>query len=175
MPRQDQGSVAIELIVADIMTVEADALVLPTTTTGALTSRLGRRIAEMGDQGIEALAMDVAPIAIGAAFISEGGPTPFDAIIHVPVALTPTDRIRVENIRRATRAAMVAGRHAEYSILAIPPLCSPVDTGIPYIEIARAMIDEFRAHKDALPETMRYVLPNEEMLEAAKKILNSIK
>ncbi len=175
MPRQDLGNVEIEIMIADIMAVEANALVIPTTTTGALTSRLGRRINEMGGKAIEEAAMDVAPIAIGAAFISDGGPTPFDAIIHVPVAITPTERIRVENIRRATRAAMVAGRHASYSILAIPPLCSPVDTGIPPIEIARAMIDEFRAHKDALPETMRLVMPNKEMLEAAQKIINSIK
>ncbi len=175
MPRQDQGNAVLDLLVTDILEVEADALVLPTTTTGALTTRLGRKILNMGAKDMEEEAMDVAPIAIGAAIITDGGPTHFPKIIHVPVALTPTDRIRVENIRRATRAALVAANHAEFNLLAIPPLCSPVDTGIPYIEIARAMIDEFRAHKLPLPELLRYVMPNEEMLEAAQKILNSLK
>ena len=175
MPRQPQGNVEIELLSGDVLEVEAEAVVVPTTTTGALTSYLGERILRMGGKAIQDEAMDVAPIAIGAAIVTDGGPVGDKKLIHVPVALTPVDKLGIENVRRATKAALVAAHAKEFHVIAMPPLCRPGDGGMTSQEIARAMIDEIRAHKYPLPEKVRYVLLDDEMLQIATRIMETLK
>ncbi|MCD6500042.1 MAG: macro domain-containing protein [Deltaproteobacteria bacterium] len=175
MPRQLQSNVEITIIQGDIVTTEARAIVVPTTTTGALTSNLGRTIKEMGGEKIEEETMDAAPIAVGAAVVTAGGPTGANALIHVPLTITPADRIGIEGIRRATRAALLASNIKNFRSVVMPPMCSTAETGIPPLEIARAMVDEFRAHKNSLPEEVIVVVPGPTMADAFDKILSNSK
>ncbi len=175
MPRQPQSTVEIELLVGDPFAVDAEAVVIPTTTTGALTSYLGKRLLKMGAEDLQHEAMDIAPIAVGAAIVTEGGPLGDKKVIHVPVTLTPADKIGVEGVRRATRASLVAAHHKEFHVVAVPPLCVPGESGLSVQEVVRAMIDEFRAHKYPLPEKVRFVLLDDEMLQAANKIMEVLK
>jgi len=175
MPRQLQSNVEITIIQDDILTTEATALVVPTTTTGALTSKLGRAIKEMGGLAIEEEVVDAAPIAVGAAVVTDGGPTAANVLIHVPLAISASDRVGVEGIRRATRAALVASNIKGFHSVVMPPLCSTAETGIPPLEIARAMVDEFRAHKHPLPQEVIVVVAGTSMADAFDKILSNSK
>lgn len=175
MPRQLAGNLEFQIVSEDITAIEVDAVVLPTTSTGALTTRLGQRIKEMGGDDIEAEAMEVAPVAVGAAIVTGGGPLTAAHLIHVPVAVTPGGKIGVENIRRATRAALVAGNIKGFEVLAFPPLCRPEESGVPMIEIARAIIDEVRGHRHPKPEKIILVDNRRSMIQAAERILSSLK
>lgn len=152
-----------------------EVLVVPSTTTGALSSNLGRKIAAKAGNSIQDEAMDVAPIAIGAALITRGGDLAVNWLIHVPVSLTPGSRVGVESVRRATRAALVASYIKGYPVVAMPPMTSTPESGIPAIEIARAMLDEIRAHRHAKPETIVLVDERGDVARMANKILDSIK
>lgn len=175
MPRQLTGDVEFHVISQDIFEIEVDAVVLPTSTTGALTSDLGIRIKEAGGESVERDAMEVAPIAVGAAFVSRGGPVAAPFLIHVPIQLTPGDRVGVENIRRAARASLVAGNVKNFNTLAIPPLTRTEESGIPTIEIARSIIDEVRGHRHPKPEKVYLVTDKPLMIKAANKILSNLK
>jgi O-acetyl-ADP-ribose deacetylase (regulator of RNase III) len=140
-----------------------------------LTTPLGLRIKEMGGEDLEIEAMQVAPIAVGAAIVTEGGPLTAPHLIHVPVAVTPGGKIAVENIRRAARAALIAGNVKGFDSLALPPLCRPEDSGVPVLEIARAIIDEVRGHRHSKPERIFLVDDRRSMIEAVEKILSSLK
>jgi len=175
MPRQLTGDVEFHIISQDIFTVEVDAVVLPTSTTGALSSALGIRIKEAGGEDVEKEAMEVAPIAVGAAFVSKGGPCVAPYLIHVPIQLTPGEKIGVENIRRAARASLVAGNVKKFDTLAIPPLTQTEESGIPTIEIARSIIDEVRGHRHPKPEKVYLVTDKALMIKAANKILSNLK
>lgn len=175
MPRQLTGNVEFHVVSQDIFTMEVDAIVLPTSTTGALTSDLGVRLKEAGGEEVEKEAMGVAPIAVGAAFVSSGGPVTAPHIIHVPIQLTLGDKVGVESIRRAARAALVAGNVKGFRTLAIPPLTRSAKSGIPTIEIARAVIDEVRGHRHPKPEKVYLVTNRASMIRAANKIISNFK
>lgn len=175
MPRQLTGNVEFHVVSQDIFTMDVDAIVLATSTTGALTTDLGVRIREAGGEEVEREAMEVAPIAVGAAFVSTGGPVKAPHIIHVPIQLTPGDRVGVENIRRAARASLVAGNVKGFNTLAIPPLTRSEQSGIPTIEIARAVIDEVRGHRHPKPEKVYLVTNRASMVRAANKIISNLK
>jgi O-acetyl-ADP-ribose deacetylase (regulator of RNase III) len=175
MPRQLAGNLEFQLERGDITTLKVDAVVLPTTSTGTFTSPLGMLLKELGAEEAEQQAMEVAPIAVGAAFVTECEPIVADYLIHVPIAVTPGGKIGVENVRRAARAALVAGNLKGFDVIAYPPLCRRRESGIPTLEIARAVIDEVRGHRHPKPEKIVLIDEGEAILKAARKILNSLK
>lgn len=175
MSRPTGGTVEIQIVKGDITGMEFDVLVLPTATTGSGTTGAARKIVQKAGKTLEKQAMDAAPIAIGAALITDGGKLNVSNIIHVPVALTPGSRVGVESVRRATRAALVAANAKGYPVVAMPPMCLPQESGIPAIEIARAMLDEIRAHRHPNPETVYIVDDHGTVARMATRILDALK
>ena len=175
MSRPAGNNVEIQVLDGDITAMDFDVLVLPTTTTGAAVTRPGKKYVEKGGDAIEKEAMEVAPIAIGAALVTEAGKLKAKNVIHVPVALTPGAKIGVENVRRATRAALVAANAKNFSAIAFPPMCVSEETGIPSIEIARAMLDEVRGHRHPKPEQVFIVDDRGEVARMARKIIDALK
>jgi O-acetyl-ADP-ribose deacetylase (regulator of RNase III) len=74
----------------------------------------------------------------------------------------PGLKIGVENVRRATRAALIAAARNNFDVIAIPGIGTGIG-GVGFEEAARAMVDELRAHRGAKPSTV-YLVDNEDAL-----------
>jgi O-acetyl-ADP-ribose deacetylase (regulator of RNase III) len=75
----------------------------------------------------------------------------------------PGVKIGVENVRRATRAAMIAAARHGFEIIAIPGMGTGLG-GVDPDDAARAIVDELRAHKQAKPSTVYLVDLKDEIL-----------
>ena len=62
----------------------------------------------------------MAPIAVGAAVVTNAGQLPARRVIHAPTMEQPGTKVGVENVRRATRAALLAAAHHNLELIAIP-------------------------------------------------------
>jgi O-acetyl-ADP-ribose deacetylase (regulator of RNase III) len=62
-------------------------------------------------------------------------------------------RIGIENVRRATRASLLAADHYQMEQIGIPGI-GYGENGIPYDETARAILDEIRAFRGDNPKSV---------------------
>lgn len=116
--------------------------------------------------------MKRAPIAIGAALVTKAGRLKAKHVVHVPTMTEPGEKIGVENVRRATRAALIAAYANKYQVLAIPGM-GTAQGGVPLDEAARAIVEEIRAHKKSFPETIYLVDSDQEMVSAFEEALQN--
>lgn len=155
---------------ADITNMPVDAIVNPVNSRGSMDSPVGSSIVEFGGEEIQSAVMSKAPLAIGAALVTEAGDLPAKWIIHVPNILEPEDRLEVENIRRAARAALLAANANKYKVLAFPGMFQGSE--VPLAEAARAIVEEIRGHKREFPETIYLVDDDVDMVEAFEDALD---
>lgn len=155
----------IELREFDIITFEGDGLVLPTVSTGEMIEGLAARVKERVGRAIEQEVTAHAPIAVGAALVTEAPNLGVRHLIHVPLVETEGVRVGVENIRRATRAGLLGAAHHSLEVIAIPGM-GYGETGVPHDEAARAIIDEVSAFKQTHPLTVYLIDTDEDMVEA---------
>ena len=140
----------IEIKQADPLVFVGDALLLPTNSYGKMLDGLAARVKEAVGEEIEQEAIRSAPIAVGAAVVTEAGSLGIARLIHVPVVEHPGMRVGIESVRRATRAGLLAANHFKFDKMCIPGF-GYGENGIPYDETARAIIDEIRAFKGTCP------------------------
>ena len=76
----------------------------------------------------------------------------------------------VENVRRATRAAMLAAARNGFEVVAIPGMGTGLG-GVDPADAARAMVDELRAHRQAKPATVYLVDIDDEILMCLEEAL----
>jgi O-acetyl-ADP-ribose deacetylase (regulator of RNase III) len=154
----------------DLTQLTVDAIVNPANSLGLMRGGLAAAIRAAGGQAIEDEAKASAPIAVGAAVITTAGELFAKAVIHAPTMEEPGMKIGVENVRRATRAALLAASRSSHATVAFPGLGTGVG-GVPYDEAARAMVDELRAHKQPLPSTIYLIATNDDLLFAFEDAL----
>jgi O-acetyl-ADP-ribose deacetylase (regulator of RNase III) len=82
----------------------------------------------------------------------------------------PGSKIGVENVRRATRAALLAAAHHNLEVIAIPGMGTGLG-GVDPTDAARALVDELRAHKQPRPSTVYLVDINDEILYCLEEAL----
>jgi O-acetyl-ADP-ribose deacetylase (regulator of RNase III) len=121
------------------------------------------KIKTAGGQSIEDEAREAAPIAVGAAVVLTAGELFAKAVIYAPTMEEPGMKIGVENVRRCTRAAMLAAARYNHAVIAFPLIGIGVG-GVPIDEAARAMVDELRAHKQPMPQTVYLMASGPEMV-----------
>ena len=155
----------IHVAVGELAQLTVDAIVNPTNSLGMMVSGISATIREVGGAAIEDEAKASAPIAVGAAVVTTGGDLFAKSVIHVPTMEEPGMKIGVENVRRATRAALLAAARFNHATIAYPVIGTGPG-GVPFDEAARAMVDELRAHKAPLPATVYLVGTNEMLLSA---------
>ncbi len=126
--------------------VDVDAFVCPTNSTGQMTRYPALKLKELAGQSVEDKAMRHAPLAVGAALVTEAGPMKARNLIHVPNTDKPGGRVQVEDVLRATAAVLVTCKVKGFSSLAVP-LMGAFDTGVPAEEAARAIHSEFRSYR----------------------------
>jgi O-acetyl-ADP-ribose deacetylase (regulator of RNase III) len=153
---------------ADITNMPVDAVVNPLSSRGEMTSGVADKIRQFGGEEIETVVSSKAPLAIGAALVTEAGDLPAKWIIHVANRPEANDKLEVENVRRAARAALLAADAQKYPVLAIPGMVAITDGHYdPLIEeVARAIVEEIRSHRRPFPETIYLVDEDPDMVEA---------
>jgi O-acetyl-ADP-ribose deacetylase (regulator of RNase III) len=149
----------------DITLMPVDAIVNPANSLGIMGGGVAGAIKRRGGDKIQQEAMSCAPIAVGAAVVTTAGKLHSRAVIHAPTMEEPGLKIGVENIRRATRAALIAAAVHGFEVIAIPGLSSG-DGAVDRDEAARAVVDELRAHRQAKPATIYLVDQDDGMLQA---------
>ncbi len=116
--------------------------------------------------------MKRAPIAVGAALVTEAGNLPAKHVIHAPIMEEPGLKVGVENVRRAARAALIAAYANKFQVIGIPGMGTDVG-GVAIDEAARAIVEEIRAHKKSFPETIYLVDTSMEMVTAFEDALRN--
>jgi O-acetyl-ADP-ribose deacetylase (regulator of RNase III) len=133
--------------------VEVDAFVCPTNSTCVMRNYPAAKLKELAGPHVEAAAMRHAPLAIGAAFVTDAGNMKARNLVHVPNTDVPGGKVQVEDILRATAAVLVACQVKGFTSIAVP-LMGAFDSGIPAEEAARAIHSEFRSHRAEQPLTV---------------------
>ncbi len=145
-------------------TLDVDAFVCPTNSEGRLSHYPGSKILELAGIDVESPVASHAPVAVGAAVVTEAGHMRARHLVHVPNTETPGGRVMVEDVLRATAAALVACEAKGFTSVAIP-LMGAFDTGIPAEEAARAIHGEVRAFRATRPLKVLLLARNMDELE----------
>lgn len=157
---------------ADITNLPVDGIVNPANSLGIMGSGVAAAIRRAGGDEIQQETMQMAPIAVGAAIITGAGALPCKYVIHAPTMEEPGDKIGVENVRRAARAALIAANARQLEVIAIPGIGTGLG-GVPVEEAARAIVEEIRAHKRPHPTTIYLVDRSAEMVAAFEEALRN--
>jgi O-acetyl-ADP-ribose deacetylase (regulator of RNase III) len=169
-PGVHANSAQIDIRQEDILAYDGDGLLLPTLSPGTMIEGLAIRVKEIVGQLVEDAVAKHAPIAVGAAMLSEAPSMPVRHLIHAPVAESPGEKSRIENVRRATRAGLLAANHYELERIAIPGI-GYGESGIPHDEAARAIIDEIRGFKGGFPKQISLIDEDIDMVDAFEMLL----
>jgi len=153
----------IHVAIGDLTQLTVDAIVYPANSQGVMAGGVAGNLKAAGGQSIEDEAREAAPIAVGAAVVTTAGDLYCKAVIHAPTMEEPGMKIGVENVRRATRAAMLAAARSNHATIAFPIMGTGIN-GVPVDEAARAMVDELRAHKQPMPQTVYLIASGPEMV-----------
>jgi O-acetyl-ADP-ribose deacetylase (regulator of RNase III) len=162
----------IHIAKADITEMAVDAVVNPANSLGIMGGGVAAALSRKGGPTIQKEAMSMAPIAVGAAVVTNAGKLWAKHIIHAPTMEEPGVKVGVENARRAARAALIAANQRGFDVIAIPGLGTGLGELDP-AEAARAMVDELRAHKQPKPTTVYLVDTNEKILACWQAALRS--
>src|SRR5207237_10654136 len=153
----------IHLAKSDITEMAVDAVVNPANSLGIMGGGVAAALSRKGGPAIQKEAMSLAPIAVGAAVVTGGGKLFAKQVIHAPTMEQPGMKIGVENVRRATRAALLAAGRYNHAVIAFPLIGTGIG-GVPVDEAARAMVDELRAHKMPMPQTVYLMATGNDMV-----------
>ena len=157
---------------SELWSLPVDAVVNPANSLGIMGGGIGGTLRRQGGDMIQQQAMAAAPIAVGAALVTTAGQLPAKNVIHAPTMEEPGMKIGVENVRRATRAAMIAADRNGFKTIAIPGIGTDLGD-VPVDEAARAIVEEIRAHRRPNPETIYLVDQNEQMIFALEDALRN--
>jgi O-acetyl-ADP-ribose deacetylase (regulator of RNase III) len=153
----------IHLAKTDITEMAVDAVVNPANSLGIMGGGVAGALSRRGGPTIQREAMSLAPIAVGAAVVTNAGQLWAKFVIHAPTMEEPGTKVGVENVRRATRAALLAAAHHGFEVIALPGMGTGLG-GVDPADAARAMIDELRAHRQPKPTTIYLVDLRDEIL-----------
>jgi O-acetyl-ADP-ribose deacetylase (regulator of RNase III) len=162
----------IHLAKSDITEMAVDAIVSPANSLGIMGGGVAAALARKGGPSIQREAMSLAPIAVGAAVVTTAGRLWAKNIIHVPTMEEPGLKVSVEDVRRATRAALLAASQRAFQVIAIPGLGTGLGGADP-ADAARAMVNELRAHKQSNPATVWLVDLNDDVLAYLEETLQA--
>ena len=162
----------IHLAKSDISDMAVDAIVSPANSLGIMGGGVAAVLSRRGGPLIQREAMSLAPIAVGAAVVTNAGTLWAKNIIHAPTMEEPGLKVSVENVRRATRAALLAASQRGFEVIALPGLGTGLGGADP-ADAARAMVNELRAHRQPKPATVYLVDLNDQILVCLEEALRA--
>jgi len=151
----------------DITEEACDAIVNPANSLGIMGGGVALAIKRKGGKEIEAEARRKAPIPLGKAIATQAGKLKCKYVIHSPTMEKPAQKIPLENVRLATRAALELARKLKVKSIAFPGMGTGVG-GVRAEDAARVMIEECKKFEDL---EIRLVAWDENLYQAFKKFL----
>ena len=150
---------------ANILQERVDAIVNPTNSTGAMASGIGAAMKNTGSGSIEKDAREQAPIAIGTAIVTPGYNLAAQHVIHSPTTSRVVEQAQVENVRKATRAALECAEQHQFVSLAFPGMGNSIGQ-VQKDAVAIAMVEVIRSFS---PHSLQEVLliPQDSEMEKA--------
>lgn len=155
----------LQLIDAPILHFDGDGVMVPTNSMGLMSEDIAAEVKAVVGQSVEDEVMRHTPIAVGAAMVTETDSLAARYLIHAPLVEEPGMRVGVENIRRATRATLLAADHYQMERIGLPAVGFGED-GVSHDEAARAMIDEVVGFKSDYPAAVAILCQDADMLDA---------
>ncbi len=111
----------IRVVVDDLASIAADALVRPATATLDPVSPTLDRLERLGAPGFRRRSTTELALDVGAAVVTDGGDLPAELIIHAVV--TSSDRpVSSEGVRRALVSTLQRANDWQLGHVALPPL-----------------------------------------------------
>ncbi len=165
----------ISIVKGDITLIEADAIVNPSNSYGVMGGGVALAIKRRGGEEIEREAMAKAPIPVGSAVVTTAGRLNARAVIHASTMAEPAQRIGLEEVRLAMRAALRAAAEHGFKSVAFPGMGTGVG-GVAKDEAAMAMLQEIKAHlaREALPEKVILVAFDEELFSGFQRLMKQM-
>ncbi|RLF26947.1 MAG: macro domain-containing protein [Thermoplasmata archaeon] len=161
---------SVEVTRGDITQIRCDAIVNPANSLGYMGGGVAGAIKRTGGSVIEKEVLEKAPIAVGDAVATTAGSLPCQYVIHAPTMERPAMKINVENVRKATEAALQVAERLGLKCVAIPGMGTGVG-GVSPDDAADAMADVIKSFEERF-EKIIFVDRNEEMIEAFKRYLS---
>lgn len=110
----------IEIQQGSILDAAGEAIVNAANSQGWMGGGVAGAIKRAAGEQVEAEAVGQGPTAVGEAVLTSGGRTRFRGIIHAPTMERPAMRIPVENVGRATTAALRLAEAKGFTVIALP-------------------------------------------------------
>jgi len=155
--------------IGDITKIGCDAVVNPANSFGHMGGGVAGAIKRAGGIEIEKEAVSKAPIAVGSAVATTAGTLPCKAVIHAPTMERPAMRIDVENVKKATYAALKLGEQLEINSIAIPGMGTGVG-GVSADDAAEAMVTVAKEFENRF-DSIILIDRNEKMINAFQNFL----
>jgi O-acetyl-ADP-ribose deacetylase (regulator of RNase III) len=162
----------VHLAKSDITDMAVDAVVSPANSLGIMGGGVAGALSRKGGPLIQREAMSLAPIAVGAAVVTNAGHLWAKNVIHAPTMEEPGQKVVVESVRRAMRAALLAAAQRGFQVIAVPGLGTGLGGADP-ADAARAMVNELRAHRQPNPSTVWLVDTNDQILAHLEEALQT--
>ena len=156
----------------DITKISCDAIVNPANSYGYMGGGVAGAIKRVGGSEIEKEAVAQAPIFVGSAVATTAGMLPCRVVIHAPTMRKPAMKIPVENVAKATSAALKLGRQLDIRHIVIPGMGTGVG-GVSPSDAARAMIAVAKEFEESF-ENIILIDHNDSMIDAFKSVLKKL-
>lgn len=140
-------NVRIRVIEGDITELDVDAIVNPANSLMLMGGGVAGAIKRKGGIEIEEEARRHAPVPVGEAIATTAGKLKAKYVIHAPTMERPAMRIGLENVEKATRAALLLADKLELESIAFPGMGTGVG-GIPYYDAAKKMLEVIKEYID---------------------------
>ena len=166
------GDVKVRVLKGDITKIQADAIVNPANSLMIMGGGVAGAIKRAGGANIEREALAKAPVRVGDAISTGAGRLPAKHVIHAPTMERPAMRIGVDNVYKATLAALKEAERLGVKTIAFPGMGTGVG-GVDPLEAARAMVRAIKEHvkTSSLPKTILLVAFDDTLYRAFEDAL----
>jgi O-acetyl-ADP-ribose deacetylase (regulator of RNase III) len=134
----------ITIVQGSILDTDVQVIVNAANSLGLMGGGVAGAIKQAAGAEVEREAARQAPIRVGKAVLTSGGKTKFKAIIHAPTMAEPGQRIPVQNVAFATKAALTLADEKGFESIAIPGMGTGVG-GVSHGDAGRVMLDIVQA------------------------------
>jgi len=165
----------IEVVKGDITRLgfRVDAIVNPANSLMIMGGGVAGALKRVGGVEIEEEAMKHAPVPVGRAISTGAGRINARVIIHAPTMERPAMRIPVDNVYKATLAALEEARRIGAGSIAFPAMGAGVG-GVSYTDSFQAMLDAVLDFKGG-PGRIIFVAWGDEAYRAALEVLSRLR
>jgi O-acetyl-ADP-ribose deacetylase (regulator of RNase III) len=142
------SGVKIEVVQGDITEMKVDAIVNPANTYLIMGGGVAGAIKRKGGREIEEEAVKKGPIQVGAAVFTSAGRLSCKYVIHAPTVEEPGGSSSLENVAKATKAALKTAESLKISSIAFPGM----GTGVGGLDVRSAIATMMREVKNHVLE-----------------------